>query len=295
MEVNVANIMVPVLSPEGGLARYLREISRFPMLTVQEEYTLAKRWQEEADLEAAHALVTSHLRLVAKIAMQYRGYGLPVADLIAEGNIGLMHAVKKFDPELGHRLSTYALWWIRASMQDYILKSWSMVKIGTSSMRKSLFFNLRKIKSKLLALEGKADINDDVENIAKMLNVSRYDVMDMDVRLSQGDASLDEPLGEGESALGDTLAALGDGHEVKMIAQNEHDHKMRLLYQGMSNLTEREKDIVKERLLKEPAMTLDVLSQKYGVSRERIRQIEEKAMQKLRQFVSNMDPDQKVN
>ncbi len=291
----MANIMVPVLSPEGGLARYLREISRFPMLTVQEEYTLAKRWQEEADLEAAHALVTSHLRLVAKIAMQYRGYGLPVADLIAEGNIGLMHAVKKFDPELGHRLSTYALWWIRASMQDYILKSWSMVKIGTSSMRKSLFFNLRKIKSKLLALEGKADINDDVENIAKMLNVSRYDVMDMDVRLSQGDASLDEPLGEGESALGDTLAALGDGHEVKMIAQNEHDHKMRLLYQGMSNLTEREKDIVKERLLKEPAMTLDVLSQKYGVSRERIRQIEEKAMQKLRQFVSNMDPDQKVN
>ncbi|MBS0236324.1 MAG: RNA polymerase sigma factor RpoH [Proteobacteria bacterium] len=292
----MSTFSAPALFSEAGLSKYLKEISRFPMLTAQEEYTLAKRWQEQQDIEAAHILVTSHLRLVAKIAMQYRGYGLPVTDLIAEGTIGLMHAVKKFDPDMGHRLSTYALWWVRASMQDHILKSWSLVKIGTSAMRKSLFFNLRKIKGKLLALEGKTNINNDVEGIAKMLNVAPYDVVEMDARLSHGDASLDTPISEDAStSLGDTIAHPTADHELRLIEENEHEHQLKLLRAAISHLAEREREIVTARLLQEPPATLDALSQHYGISRERVRQIQAAAMEKMKVYINKIDPDQQAS
>ncbi|MBL8538181.1 MAG: RNA polymerase sigma factor RpoH [Hyphomonadaceae bacterium] len=275
------------LSPEQGLQRYLAEIRKFPMLTKEDEFMLAKRWQQHADTQAAHKLVTSHLRLVAKIAMGYRGYGLPIGEVISEGNVGLMQAVKKFDPDKGFRLATYAMWWIRASIQEYILRSWSLVKMGTTAAQKKLFFNLRRLKGEMAALEEGDLKPDQVKTIAHKLAVTEDEVVSMNRRLSGGgDASLNAPIGgaggEGESEWMDWLADDSEGNQETTLADSEEfGSRMTLLQEAMSELNERERHIIQERRLKDEPATLEDLSKEYGVSRERVRQIEVRAFEKL--------------
>ena len=272
-----------VMSPDGGLSRYLSEIRRFPMLTKDEEFMLAKRWQEHEDPEAAHRLVTSHLRLVAKIAMGYRGYGLPIGEVISEGNVGLMQAVKKFDPDRGFRLATYAMWWIRASIQEYILRSWSLVKMGTTAAQKKLFFNLRKAKSEISALE-EGDLHpDQVRLIATKLGVLDEEVISMNRRLAGPDASLNAPLrSDSESEWQDWLADdVSISQETQVAEREERTIRMALLEEAMTELTDRERHILTERRLKDDPSTLEELAAQYGVSRERVRQIEVRAFEKL--------------
>jgi RNA polymerase sigma-32 factor len=272
-----------VMSPEGGLSRYLSEIRKFPMLAKDEEFMLAKRWQEHQDPEAAHRLVTSHLRLVAKIAMGYRGYGLPIGEVISEGNVGLMQAVKKFDPDKGFRLATYAMWWIRASIQEYILRSWSLVKMGTTAAQKKLFFNLRKAKSEIAALQEGDLRPDQVSQIATKLGVLDEEVISMNRRLSGGDASLNSPLrADSESEWQDWLVDEDTPSQESIVAETqEKTIRMELLEAAMTELTDRERHILTERRLKDEPTTLEELASEYGVSRERVRQIEVRAFEKL--------------
>ncbi|NWE51220.1 RNA polymerase sigma factor RpoH [Brevundimonas sp. P7753] len=278
----MANSTLAVMSPEQGLSRYLTEIRKFPMLTKDEEFMLAKRWNEHQDPEAAHRLVTSHLRLVAKIAMGYRGYGLPIGEVISEGNVGLMQAVKKFDPDKGFRLATYAMWWIRASIQEYILRSWSLVKMGTTAAQKKLFFNLRKAKSQISAFEEGDLRPEHLAAIATKLGVSEEEVTNMNRRLS-GDASLNAPLrADGESEWQDWLADDNAVSQETALADSEEKSiRMSLLEEAMQELTDREKHILTERRLKDDPVTLEELAGQYGVSRERVRQIEVRAFEKL--------------
>ena len=282
---------LPAPSPEQGLNRYLQEIRKFPMLGPEEEYMLAKRWADHQDTEAAHRMVTSHLRLAAKIAMGYRGYGLPQAEVISEANVGLMQAVKRFDPEKGFRLATYAMWWIRASIQEYILRSWSLVKLGTTSAQKKLFFNLRKAKARIGALEDGDLRPENVAKIAHDLNVSEEEVIAMNRRLSGGDASLNAMIGsDGDSAtqwqdwLEDEDADQAGDYEER----DEMDARRELLVQAMDVLNDREKEILTERRLHDQAVTLEELSEKFGVSRERIRQIEVRAFEKLQKRMRDL-------
>ena len=280
---NYANLPAP--TPEGGLSRYLQDIRKFPMLEPEEEYMLAKRWVEEQDTEAAHKMVTSHLRLAAKIAMGYRGYGLPQAEVISEANVGLMQAVKRFDPEKGFRLATYAMWWIRASIREYILRSWSLVKMGTTSAQKKLFFNLRKAKSRIGALDEGDMHPDNVAKIATDLGVTEAEVISMNRRLSGGDASLNAMVGsaDGESSMEwqDWLEDEDADQAADYEAKDELDTRRELLADAMAVLNEREQDILSKRRLTEKAITLEELSEQYKVSRERIRQIEVRAFEKL--------------
>ena len=272
-----------VMTPEGGLSRYLTEIRKFPMLTKDEEFMLAKRWREHEDPKAAHRLVTSHLRLVAKIALGYRGYGLPIGEVISEGNVGLMQAVKKFEPDKGFRLATYAMWWIRASIQEYILRSWSLVKMGTTASQKKLFFNLRKAKSAISAFQ-EGDLHpDQVELIATKLGVEESEVVSMNRRLSGPDASLNAPMRvDGESEWQDWLEDTGAVSQETQVAESqERTQRMSLLEAAMTELTDRERHILTERRLKDDPTTLEDLASQYGVSRERVRQIEVRAFEKL--------------
>jgi RNA polymerase sigma-32 factor len=272
-----------VMSPEGGLSRYLSEIRKFPMLAKDEEFMLAKRWQEHEDPDAAHRLVTSHLRLVAKIAMGYRGYGLPIGEVISEGNVGLMQAVKKFDPDRGFRLATYAMWWIRASIQEYILRSWSLVKMGTTAAQKKLFFNLRKAKSEIAALQEGDLRPDQVSQIATKLGVLDEEVVSMNRRLAGGDASLNSPLrADSEAEWQDWLVDDTTPSQETVVADSEERSiRMSLLEEAMTELTDRERHILTERRLKDEPTTLEELAAQYGVSRERVRQIEVRAFEKL--------------
>jgi RNA polymerase sigma-32 factor len=275
---------LPAPSPEQGLNRYLQEIRKFPLLEPEQEYMLAKRWVDHQDASAAHQMVTSHLRLAAKIAMGYRGYGLPQAEVISEANVGLMQAVKRFDPEKGFRLATYAMWWIRASIQEYILRSWSLVKLGTTSAQKKLFFNLRKAKAKVGALEEGDLRPENVAQIAKDLSVSEDEVIDMNRRLSGSDASLNATVGsdgEGATQWQDWLEDEDSDQADAYAERNELDARRSLLAQAMTVLNDREKDILMQRRLAETPVTLEELSESYGVSRERIRQIEVRAFEKL--------------
>jgi RNA polymerase sigma-32 factor len=276
---------LPIIAGESGLARYLQEIKRFPMLEPQEEYMLAKRWREHGDREAAHKLVTSHLRLVAKIAMGYRGYGLPIGEVISEGNVGLMQAVKRFEPDKGFKLATYAMWWIRASIQEYILRSWSLVKMGTTASQKKLFFNLRKAKSRISALD-EGDLRDDqVESISKRLGVAKQDVIDMNRRLG-GDASLNSPLREGgEGEWQDWLVDESADQESQLADREESDARIGALRSALSVLNPRERRIFEARRLAEEPITLEELSTEFGVSRERVRQIEVRAFEKVQAAV----------
>jgi RNA polymerase sigma-32 factor len=279
---------LPILTAEGGLTHYLEEIRRFPMLEPQEEYMLAKRWREHGDRDAAHKLVTSHLRLVAKIAMGYRGYGLPISEVISEGNVGLMQAVKRFEPEKGFRLATYAMWWIKASIQEYILRSWSLVKMGTTANQKKLFFNLRKAKSKISAL-SEGDLRpDQVRIIAKRLGVTEQDVVDMNRRLG-GDASLNAPVrDDGEAGeWQDWLADNSDSQETVMAEHQELDNRRKALSQALDVLNERERRIFEARRLADDPVTLEELAEEFGVSRERVRQIEVRAFEKVQKAVKN--------
>jgi len=275
---------LPALTPDGGLNRYLSEIRKFPMLAKDEEFMLAKRWAEHQDPKAAHRLVTSHLRLVAKIAMGYRGYGLPVGEVISEGNVGLMQAVKKFDPDRGFRLATYAMWWIKASIQEYVLRSWSLVKMGTTAAQKKLFFNLRKVKSEISALEDGDLKHDQVEQIATKLGVSEQDVVNMNRRMSSPDSSLNAPLraSEGDSEWQDWLVDDKQQSQETVLADNEeYGQRMDLLQAAMTELNDREREILTERRLKDSPTTLEDLAERFGVSRERVRQIEVRAFEKL--------------
>jgi RNA polymerase sigma-32 factor len=279
---NYANLPAP--TPEGGLSRYMQEIRKFPMLDPEEEYMLAKRWVEEQDTQAAHKMVTSHLRLAAKIAMGYRGYGLPQAEVISEANVGLMQAVKRFDPEKGFRLATYAMWWIRASIQEYILRSWSLVKMGTTSAQKKLFFNLRKAKSRIGALEEGDLRPENVARIANDLAVTEDEVISMNRRMSGGDASLNAMVsndGEGAMEWQDWLEDEDADQAGDYEERNEMELRRELLFAAMSALNDRERDILTKRRLSEPVSTLEELSAEYSVSRERIRQIEVRAFEKL--------------
>ncbi len=282
---------LPAPSPEQGLNRYLQEIRKFPMLEPEEEYMLAKRWVDHQDTDAAHQMVTSHLRLAAKIAMGYRGYGLPQAEVISEANVGLMQAVKRFDPEKGFRLATYAMWWIRASIQEYILRSWSLVKLGTTSAQKKLFFNLRKAKSRIGALEEGDLRPENVERIANDLGVTEDAVISMNRRMSGGDASLNATVGSD----GDTTTQWQDwlededANQAEAYAEsNEMSVRRDLLLEAMDALNDREKDILTQRRLAEPAVTLEDLSGQYDVSRERIRQIEVRAFEKLQKRMKEL-------
>lgn len=281
------------LSPEQGLSRYLTEIRKFPMLEKEQEFMLAKRWQQSEDTEAAEQMVTSHLRLVAKIAMGYRGYGLPMAEVISEGNVGLMQAVKKFDPDKGFRLATYAMWWIRAAIQEYILRSWSLVKLGTTAAQKKLFFNLRRIKGEINALES-GDLNpDQVREIAERLNVSEKDVLSMNGRMSGSDASLNAPMGqEGDMEWQDWLTDDEPGQAETYANRQEFDSRMTLLQEAMADLSEREQHILQERRLTDEPKTLEELSEVYNVSRERIRQIEVRAFEKIQKAMKRMAKEQ---
>ena len=281
------------LSPEQGLSRYLTEIRKFPMLEKEQEFMLAKRWQQDEDTDAAEQMVTSHLRLVAKIAMGYRGYGLPMAEVISEGNVGLMQAVKKFDPDKGFRLATYAMWWIRAAIQEYILRSWSLVKLGTTAAQKKLFFNLRRIKGEISALEN-GDLNpDQVREIAERLNVSEKDVLSMNGRMSGSDASLNAPMGqEGDMEWQDWLTDEDPGQAETYANRQEFDSRMGLLQEAMADLSEREQHILQERRLTDEPKTLEELSEVYNVSRERIRQIEVRAFEKIQKAMKRMAKEQ---
>jgi len=280
---------IPVVSSaEGGLSRYLNEIRRFPMLKPQEEYMLAKSYLEHGDREAAHKLVTSHLRLVAKIAMGYRGYGLPIGEVVSEGNVGLMQAVKRFDPERGFRLATYAMWWIKASIQEYILRSWSLVKMGTTANQKRLFFNLRKVKSQISALDD-GDLNaEQAATIAKRLNVSEEEVHSMNRRLS-GDASLNAPIRASEGESGewqDWLADDSDSQETILVEQDELEQRRAMLMEALDVLDDRERRIFQARRLSDDPLTLEKLSGEFGVSRERVRQLEVRAFEKVQKAVT---------
>ncbi len=290
---NTANI--PVLTPEGNLQRYLDEIRKFPMLEQEQEYMLAKSWREHGDRDAAHQLVTSHLRLVAKIAMGYRGYGLPVAELISEGNVGMMQAVKRFDPERGFRLATYAMWWIRAAIQEYILHSWSLVKMGTTAAQKKLFFNLRKIKGRLQAFD-EGDLHPDtVAKIAQELDVPEQDVVSMNRRLAGGDNSLNAPLrADSEGEWQDWLEDDTDSQETVLGESEELTQRRGMLKEEMSGLNDRERHILSERRLSDEPKTLEDLSQEYGISRERVRQIEVRAFEKLQRSMRNKAIDQNI-
>lgn len=276
---------LPILSAEAGLSRYLDEIRKFPMLQPQEEYMLAKRWREHGDSKAAHRLVTSHLRLVAKIAMGYRGYGLPIGEVVSEGNVGLMQAVKRFEPDKGFRLATYAMWWIKASIQEYILRSWSLVKMGTTANQKKLFFNLRKAKSSISALEDGDLRPDQVAIIATKLGVEKQDVIDMNRRLG-GDASLNAPVREdGDGEWQDWLADDSDSQEAVLAREEEADNRRLALTRALGVLNERERIIFEERRLKDDPITLEELAERFGVSRERVRQIEVRAFEKVQDAV----------
>ena len=278
---------LPTLSTEGGLTRYLQEIRRFPMLTQKEEFTLAKQWTEQGDVEAAHKLVTSHLRLVAKIAMGYRGYGLPVSELISEGNIGMMQAVKRFDPDRGFRLATYAMWWIRAAIQEYILHSWSLVKIGTTAAQKKLFFNLRKIKGQLKAFEDGDLAPETVSEIARRLDVPEHEVVNMNRRIAAPDHSLNAPLRiDGDGEWQDWLEDTSPNQETELAASEELTLRRQMLGTAMSNLNDRERHILTQRRLTEEPMTLEELSQIYKISRERVRQIEVRAFEKVQEMIN---------
>jgi RNA polymerase sigma-32 factor len=275
---------LPIVA-EGGLARYLAEIRRFPMLEPQQEYMLAKRWREHEDPKAAQELITSHLRLVAKIAMGYRGYGLPIGEIISEGNVGLMQAVKRFEPDRGFRLATYAMWWIRASIQEYILRSWSLVKMGTTASQKKLFFNLRKAKSRISAYEEGDLRPENVEKIATRLGVSQQDVIEMNRRMS-GDASLNAPLREeGEGEWQDWLVDESDDQERILAAQEESANRLKALRCALDVLNPRERRIFEARRLADDPVTLEALSEEFGVSRERVRQIEVRAFEKVQEAV----------
>jgi RNA polymerase sigma-32 factor len=279
---------LPALHNEGGLSRYLAEIRKFPLLAPEEEYMLAKRWKEHEDAEAARKLVTSHLRLVAKIAMGYRGYGLPVSEIVAEGNVGLMQAVKRFDPERGFRLATYAMWWIRASIQEFILRSWSLVKIGTTSDQKKLFFNLRKAKNKINAIEEGDLSQAHVTTLADQLGVSEREVVNMNRRLSAPDSSLNAPLrGDGESEWQDWLADDTVDQETVMAESEEVAERRGLLDAALGELPEREREIIRARRLQDEPATLEELSHKFGISRERVRQIEVRAFDRLQRSMKN--------
>jgi len=282
------------LSPDGSLSRYLREIRKFPLLEAQEEYMLAKSYSEHGDTKAAHQLVTSHLRLVAKIATGYRGYGLPFGEVIQEGNIGLMKAVKKFDPERGFRLATYAMWWIRAAIQEYILRSWSLVKIGTTAAQKKLFFNLRRLKSEIGALDSGALEPEQVEEIATRLDVSKDDVRSMEGRMLASDQSLNTPMhydGEAGAEWQDWIADEQDTQETILVENNELQVRRQIMLDAMAELNEREVQILQARRLEDPPATLEALSKKYNVSRERIRQIEARAFEKLRETMTKQAVD----
>jgi RNA polymerase sigma-32 factor len=282
----MASLSVPSLSGEGSLTRYLQEIRKFPMLEPEEEYMLAKRWKEREDSEAAHRLVTSHLRLVAKIAMGYRGYGLPLSELISEGNVGMMQAVKRFDPDRGFRLATYAMWWIRAAIQEYILHSWSLVKMGTTAAQKKLFFNLRKLKGQLQAVEDGDLSPENLKKIATELDVPEADVISMNRRLASPDHSLNAPLrSDSEGEWQDWLVDETESQEVKLADRQELGLRRDLLEKAMTHLNERERHILGERRLKENPTTLEDLSQQYGISRERVRQIEVRAFEKLQKAI----------
>jgi len=280
---------LPVLSSEGGLSLYLQEIKKFPILSAQEEYTLAKKFKEDGDADAAHKLVTSHLRLVAKIAMGYRGYGLPVTDLISEGNVGIMQAVKKFDPEKGFRLATYAMWWIRAQIQEYVLHSWSLVKIGTTAAQKKLFFNLKKLKNQLSSIDEGNLSPDNVREIATRLNVKEIEVTNMEGRLFSNDQSLNVQLGhEGGTEWQDMIVDDSDTQDIIFENKNEHHHRKNLFKEALKILNPREKEIIKLRRLRDTPKKLEELSKQFKISRERVRQIEEKAMEKLKKEISNI-------
>jgi RNA polymerase sigma-32 factor len=282
----MAQSNLPVLSSEGGLSRYLQEIRKFPMLEPNEEYMLAKRYKEHADPGAAQKLITSHLRLVAKIAMGYRGYGLPISEVISEGNVGLMHAVKRFEPEKGFRLATYAMWWIRAAIQEYVLRSWSLVKIGTTAAQKRLFFNLRKVKGQIAAIDDGSLHPDQIKQIATTLNVTEADVVSMNSRLS-GDASLNSPMraDEGSSEWQDWLVDDTPDQETSLGESEEFSERMGMLNSAMDVLNERERAIFQARRLQDNPATLEELAQQYDVSRERIRQIEVRAFEKVQDAV----------
>ncbi|MCU0818820.1 MAG: RNA polymerase sigma factor RpoH [Beijerinckiaceae bacterium] len=281
----MSNVALPVLSGEGGLSRYITEVRRFPVLKPDEEFMLAKRYQEHEDPRAAHRLVTSHLRLVVKVAMSYRGYGLPMGDVVSEGNIGLMQAVKRFDPDKGFRLSTYAIWWIKASIQEYILRSWSLVKMGTTANQKKLFFNLRKAKSKLSAL-GEGDLRpDQVKLIATRLGVEEHEVVEMNRRLG-GDSSLNVSMKEDStSEWQDMLVDDSDNQETIVARSEEQENRHHALGQALSTLNARERRIFEARRLFDEPMTLETLSEEFGISRERVRQIEARAFEKVQQAV----------
>jgi RNA polymerase sigma-32 factor len=288
MKSKTLNTNIPSLSIEGSLSSYLTQIKKFPMLTAEQEYMLAKSWKDRGDLKSAQKLVTSHLRLVAKIAMGYRGYGLPVSELVSEGNIGLMQAVKKFEPEKGFRLATYAMWWIKASMQEYILRSWSLVKIGTTTAQKKLFFNLNKLKNKLSASNTGDMSNSHVKEISKSLNVKEEEVISMNRRLQGKEKSLNDPIkDEDGSEWQDWIVDTNLDQELKFSQNQELHNRKKIMNDSMSILNQREKEILSARRLAEDVETLEDLSKKYKISRERIRQIETKAFEKLQKAMLN--------
>jgi RNA polymerase sigma-32 factor len=275
---------LPTLSSDDGLRAYLREIQKFPVLDADEEYRLAKRWADDMDYEAAHTLVTSHLRLVAKIASGYRGYGLPLSELIAEGNIGLMQAVKKFEPEKGFRLSTYAMWWIKASIQEFVLRSWSLVKMGTSAAQKKLFFNLKKMRKRLRRVDDSKTLTpDEIRIIASELDVAEHEVIDMDMRMLAHDQHLNAPMGgeDSDSTYGDMLADTRDNQETLLGNHQEFAQQRGLVMDALATLNAREQEIIHYRRLQDNPLTLEELAQKFGISRERVRQIEARAMEKM--------------
>jgi len=289
---------LPAPSPEQGLSRYMQEIRKFPMLEPEEEYMLAKAWADHDDTESAHKMVTSHLRLAAKIAMGYRGYGLPTAEVVSEANVGLMQAVKRFDPEKGFRLATYAMWWIRASIQEYVLRSWSLVKMGTTSAQKKLFFNLRKAKNKIGALEEGDLRPENVAQIARELNVTEAEVTSMNRRMSGGDASLNAQIksdGDGAAQWQDWLEDENADQATDYAEKDEYQIRMGLLGEAMEDLNEREQDILTKRRLSEDPLTLEQLSKVYKVSRERIRQIEVRAFEKLQSKMQKLAAEAGMN
>jgi RNA polymerase sigma-32 factor len=280
-----------MIAPEGNLSRYLQEIRRFPMLAPEEEYMLAKRYRDVGDDRAAERLVTSHLRLVAKIAMGYRGYGLPVGELISEGNVGMMQAVKRFDPDRGFRLATYAMWWIRASIQEYILHSWSLVKMGTTAAQKKLFFNLRRLKGQMQAIEDGDMSEENVRSIADKLNVPASDVISMNRRMSSPDHSLNAPVrADGDGEWQDWLVDEHDDQETELAEREELGQRQQLLSSALQALNERERNILTMRRLRDEPVTLEDLSQQYGISRERVRQIEVRAFEKLQKSITASAP-----
>ncbi|MZR32125.1 RNA polymerase sigma factor RpoH [Sneathiella litorea] len=287
---------LPVLTPEGGLSRYLQEIRKFPMLEPDQEYMLAKAWKDHGDTEAAHQMVTSHLRLVAKIAMGYRGYGLPIAELISEGNVGMMQAVKRFEPEKGFRLSTYAMWWIRAAIQEYILRTWSLVKMGTTAAQKKLFFNLRKIKGQIEAIDEGDMTSDQVKTISKKLGVTEDEVISMNRRLTAPDHSLNAPMrAESEGEWMDWLEDETPNQETVYAESEELKSRRAMLEQSMDVLNERERHILTERRLRDEPLTLEELSQQYNISRERVRQIEVRAFEKLQRAMKSKVMEERLN